>query len=160
LCSRRTCWPHSTPAIHDSSWAAPQDFARSASIYQQGNIRIADGRLRIGNESLPLANILAATRRRAWRPRRHWAAVMIVSAIVLLAGIRFGNSMVGLGLFAAGAALALFNWFLRRDRIWLIQLNLLLNQRISVMFDKVNDADEFLAALKRAKGGELPTRLQ
>ena len=85
---------------------------------------------------------------------------MIISAIMLLAGIRFGNSTVGLGLFAAGAALALSNWFLRRDRIWLIQLNLLLNQRISVMFGKVSDADEFLAALKGAKGGELPTRLE
>lgn len=140
--------------------ASPQDFARSASIYQQGNIRIADGKLRIGNESLPLVNIVAATRRRAWRPRRHWAAVMIVSAIVLLTGIRFENSTVGLGLLAAGAALALSNWFLRRDRIWLVQLNLLLNQRISVMFDQMNDADAFLAALKGVKGGELPTRLE
>lgn len=105
-------------------------------------------------------NIVAATRQRAWRPRRHWAAVMIVSAIMLLAGLRFGSSTVGLGLLVTGAALALSNWFLRRDRIWLIQLNLLLNQRIRLMFEEMDDADEFLAALNGAKGGELPTRLE
>lgn len=85
---------------------------------------------------------------------------MIVSTIMLLAGIRFGGSTVGLGLFAAGVVLGLWNWFLRRDRIWLIQLNLLLNQRISVMFEEIHDADEFLATLNGAKGGELPTRLE
>lgn len=131
---------------------------RSSDIYQHGNIRISDGRLRIGNESLPLVNIVAATCQKAHRPRRHWTTLIIVAAIVMLTGVRFIHSSLGLALLGVGAALSLWTWFLHRDPMWLVRLNLLLNQRISVMFEDVGDADGFLDALKTAKGGQLPIR--
>jgi hypothetical protein len=127
-------------------------------IYEHGNIRISDGKLRIGNESLPLVNIVSATRQKAHRPRQHWTTLMIVAGIVMLSGVRFIHSNWGLALLGVGAAMALWTWFLHRDRMWLVRLNLLLNQRISVMFEEVGDADGFLDALKAAKGGQLPIR--
>lgn len=127
-------------------------------IYEHGNIRISEGKLRIGNESLPLVNIVSATRQRAHRPRRHWTTLMIAAAIVMLTGVRFIHSNGGLALLGVGAALAVWTWFLHRDRMWLVRLNLLLNQRISVMFEDVADADGFLDALKIAKGGQLPIK--
>jgi hypothetical protein len=112
----------------------------------------------MGNQSLPLANIIAATRQRVGRPRRHWTTIMIVAAILTLTGVRFVHFNWGLALIAAGAALALWDWFFHRQRVWFVKLNLLLNQRINLMFEEVQDADDFLAALKAAKGGDLPVR--
>lgn len=128
---------------------------REGEIYQQGNILIDGSRLRIGRESLPLANIVGASRVRIARPKRHWTAIMIVAALVLLAGIRFSESRWGWGMVAAGALVALWAWFFHRQRVWIVRLHLLLNQRIQILFERVEDADEFLAALSRAKGGEL-----
>jgi hypothetical protein len=113
----------------------------------------------MGNESLPLANVVAATRRRIGRPRRHWMTIMIVAVLVILTGLRFVQSKWGLPILFAGVVLGAWDWFLHRQRAWLVQLNLLLNQRISVQFDQLEDADAFLAALKTAKGGELPVRI-
>ena len=131
----------------------------SKPIYDQGNIRIADGKLRMGNESLPLANIVAATRRRVGRPRRHWMTIMIVAVLVILTGLRFVQSKWGLPIVFAGALLGACDWLFHRQRAWLVQLNLLLNQRLSVQFERLEDADDFLAALQASKGGELPVRI-
>lgn len=112
----------------------------------------------MGNESVPLANIVAATRRRIGRPRRHWMTIMIVAVLVILTGLRFVQSRWGLPVVLAGGLLGAWDWFFHRQRAWLVQLNLLLNQRISVQFERIEDANDFLAALEAAKGGELPVR--
>jgi hypothetical protein len=109
----------------------------------------------MGRESLPLANVVAASRVRIARPRRHWTAIMIIAALVLLAGIRFADHRWGWWMFAAGAIVGAWAWFFHRQRVWIVRLHLLLNQRIQILFERVEDADEFLSALSGAKGGAL-----
>lgn len=133
---------------------APPAWSRP--IYQQGNILIDAGKLRIGSESLPLVNILAASRQRVGQPKRHWTTIMIAAAACALAGIRFSGERWGLALIAAGASLGAWAWFFHRRKAWIVRLHLLLNQRIQVLFDGADDADQFLAALAAAKGGDLP----
>lgn len=90
------------------------------------------------------------------RPKRHWAIVMIVAGLLVLAGYRYINHWAGWVLLAGGLALGSWGWFFHRRRVWIIRLNLLLNQRISVLFNEIDDAKGFLAALTAAKGGNLP----
>jgi hypothetical protein len=143
----------------DSSAPRIENHPRSNSpIYQHGNILIDAGRLRIGSEALPLANIVGASRMRIGRPKRHWGTIVIVAGIVLLAGVRFSTERWGLGLIAAGALAGLWAWFFHRRKAWVVQLHLLLNQRIQIQFENVEDAEAFLAALAQAKGGDLPVR--
>jgi hypothetical protein len=131
---------------------------RESDIYHHGNIRISEGKLRIGNESLPLENIVAAARQTVRRPRRHWTMILIVAAIIMLTGVRFDHSTWGLDILGLGAALAVWTWFFHKSRAHLVRLHLLLNQRISVMFEDAPDADAFLDALKAARGGSLPVK--
>jgi len=90
------------------------------------------------------------------RPKRHWAAVMLASGVLVLAGYRFSNHWSGWVLIGLGALLGSWGWFFHRRRVLIVRLNLLLNQRINVLFNEAEDAKGFLAALRAAKGGELP----
>jgi hypothetical protein len=129
---------------------------RSQAIYSQGNLVIANGRLHVGTESLPLVNIRSVSERTMMRPKRHWAVVMLASGVLVLAGYRFSNHWPGWVLIGLGALLGSWGWFFHRRRVLIIRLNLLLNQRINVLFNEAEDARGFLTALKAAKGGELP----
>ena len=73
----------------------------------------------------------------------------------MLAGIRFSSERWGWGLIIAGALIGIWAWFFHRRRAWLVRLHLLLNQRIQILFESQEDAEEFLTALVAAKGGEL-----
>jgi hypothetical protein len=124
-------------------------------IYSHGNLVIERGRLRVDNEWLPLVNIQSVTERSMMRPKRHWAAIMAGAGLLVLAGYRFLYYWPGWVLLCLGALLGLWGWFFHRRRVWIVRLNLLLNQRITVLFDEAADAKEFLVALKTAKGGSL-----
>jgi hypothetical protein len=47
-------------------------------------------------------------------------------------------------------------WFFHRQRVWIVRLNLLLNQRITLLFEDVEDANGLVVALREAKNGALP----
>ena len=129
---------------------------RSHVIYSQGNLVIANGRLQVGTESLPLVNIRSVSERTMMRPKRHWAVVMLASGVLLLTGYRFSNQWPGWVILGLGVLLGSWGWFFHRRRVLIVRLNLLLNQRINVLFNEAEDARNFLTALKAAKGGELP----
>jgi hypothetical protein len=113
--------------------------------------------LRIDKQSLPLGNIQAVVERRVLRPKRHWAAAMVVAALLMLGGVRLLPSRMGWPLLAAGILLAAWDWFFHRKPIWVVRLHLLLDQRISVVFEDAADAGSFVAALTTAKSaGRLP----
>lgn len=128
----------------------------SATAFRQGNLVIADGRLHVGRESLPLVNIESATERRIARPKRHWNAIMITAVVLFLGGIRFSGDGWGWALIGSGVLIAAWGWFFHREPVWTLRLNLLLNQRIQVLFTDRADLEQFLAALSAAKGGRLP----
>jgi hypothetical protein len=127
-------------------------------IYQHGNILIDGGRLRMGGESLPLVNIVGASRLKIALPKRNRGMILLVSALAVLAGIHLSASRWGWGIAAAGALLGLWAWFFHRQKAWVVRLHLLLNQRIQILFETLDDAEAFLTALGDAKGGELPVR--
>jgi hypothetical protein len=107
--------------------------------------------LRIDKQSLPLGNIQAVVERRVLRPKRHWAAAMVVAALLTLAGVRLLPARMGWPLLAAGILLAAWDWFFHRKPIWVVRLHLLLDQRISVVFEDAADAGSFVTALTTAK---------
>jgi hypothetical protein len=139
-----------------SSQGAPQPGRtlfriRRIQIYQQGNIRIDSGKLRIGGEWLPLANIMGVRSAPASRPRRHWTTIILIAAAVVLAGSRFPDRPWGWALMLGGAVVGSWCWFFYRDRTWMVRLNLLLDQRIRILFNDQSDAEAFVAALTEAK---------
>lgn len=112
----------------------------------------------MGGESLPLANIVGASRLRIALPKRHRGTILVVAVVVMLAGIHLSASRLGWGLAGVGALVGLWAWFFHRKKAWVVRLHLLLNQRIQILFENSDDAEAFLKALTEAKGGELPVR--
>jgi len=103
-----------------------------------------------------MVNIRSVSEQAVRRPKRHWGAVMLAAGLLVLVGYRFSNHWLGWVLLAGGILLGSWGWFFHRRRVWIIRLNLLLNQRIMVLFNDAEEAEAFLAALKAAKGGTLP----
>jgi hypothetical protein len=81
---------------------------------------------------------------------------MIVAAMLLLAGFRISHPWLGWVVSFAGIALAAWGWFFHRRRVWIVRLNLLLNQRITLLFEDLEDANGLVIALREAKNGALP----
>ena len=128
----------------------------SGDEFRQGNLVIANGRLHVGRESVPLVNIESVTQRIAHQPRRHWTAIMVAAGLLFLVGLRYSTERWGWAVLCAGLLLGAWNWFFHRKRIWIIRLNLLLNQRIQIVFDDRADSDSFVSVLTKAKAGHLP----
>ncbi|HEY2585601.1 MAG TPA: hypothetical protein VGI81_07550 [Tepidisphaeraceae bacterium] len=112
----------------------------------------------MGGESLPLVNVEGATLLQIGRPKRHRGTILVLAALVVLAGIHLSAAPAGWGLMVAGALVGLWAWFFHRQKAWVVRLHLLLNQRLQILFDNAEDAEGFLTALSEAKGGELPVR--
>ena len=127
-----------------------------ASIYEHGNLQISGGRLRIDRQSLPLTNIVSVTDRRVHRPRKHSTATLIVAAAAIVVGYRLLPFRLAWAIMAVGTILGAWCLIFWRDKVRIINLNLLLNQRIKILFPDPMDADGFLEALTIAKGGKLP----
>lgn len=128
------------------------------SIYHHGNILVDATRLRMGEESLPLVNVVGATRLRISRPKPRRATILILGLAAILAGIHFSTVPWGCCLIAAGTLVGLWAWFFHRQKAWVVRLHLLLNQRIQILFENLDDAEAFLAALIEAKGVDVPVR--
>jgi hypothetical protein len=128
----------------------------TVSDFRQGNLLISKGRLHVGRESLPLSNIESLVEQLVRRPKRHWTAIMVGAVILFLTGLRFSAERWAWGFMGAGLLLAGWNWSFNRQPVWVVRLNLLLNQRIKIVFEDAADSEAFVAALAQAKSGKLP----
>jgi len=96
------------------------------------------------------------TDRRIYRRRKHWAVILGAAAGAVVVGYRLSGRPIAWVLVSAGVLLAAWCLIFHRDKARMIRLNLLLNQRVGVLFSDPTDADGFLRALEEAKGGKFP----